>query len=44
MNPSLQTPEAKSISDEGKVTKLYFKWFFIHKLDASLQNLLYIAK
>ena len=21
-----------------------FKWFFIHKLDASLQNVLYIAK
>lgn len=40
---NLQTPGAKSISYEGK-WQLIFKWFFIHKLDASLQNLLYIAK
>lgn len=42
--PNRAYRNSKSICYKRKVKELFFKWFFIHKLDASLQNLLYIAK
>lgn len=43
-NPTEPIETQRVSVTKGKWKRLFFKWFFIHKLDASLQNLLYIAK